>query len=77
MHQILADALQLSLQNFSMNTWETVLNNILNPEKEIIIDVPLASKIMLSGFTWPSQAWSELADGELLASNNDITCSPR
>lgn len=46
-------------------------------EKEIIIDVPLASKIMLSGFTWPAQAWSELADGELLASNTDITCSPR
>jgi len=46
-------------------------------EKEIIIDVPLASKIMLSGFTWPAQAWSELADGELLAANTDITCSPR
>lgn len=46
-------------------------------EKEIIIDVPLASKIMLSGFTWPAQAWSELANGELLAANTDITCSPR
>lgn len=46
-------------------------------DKEIIIDVPLASKIMLSGFTWPAQAWSELADGQLLASNKDITCSPR
>ena len=46
-------------------------------EKEIIIDVPLASKIMLSGFTWPAQAWSELVNGELLAANTDITCSPR
>lgn len=46
-------------------------------EKEIIIDVPLASKIMLSAFTWPAQAWSELANGELLAANTDITCSPR
>jgi photosystem I subunit 3 len=46
-------------------------------EKEIIIDVPLASKLMLSGFTWPAQAWSELATGELLAANTDITCSPR
>lgn len=46
-------------------------------EKEIIIDVPLATKIMLSGFTWPAQAWSELANGELLAANTDITCSPR
>jgi photosystem I subunit 3 len=46
-------------------------------EKEIIIDVPLATKIMLSGFTWPGQAWSELSNGELLAANTDITCSPR
>lgn len=46
-------------------------------EKEIIIDVPLASKIMLSGFSWPAQAWSEFANGELLAANTDITCSPR
>lgn len=46
-------------------------------EKEIVIDVPLASKIMLSGFTWPAQAWSELANGELLVANTDITCSPR
>ena len=37
MHQILADALQLSLQTFSMETWETVVNNILHPEKEITI----------------------------------------
>lgn len=46
-------------------------------EKEIIIDVPLASKIMLSGFTWPAQAWSEFVNGDLLAANTDITCSPR
>lgn len=37
MHQILADALQLSLQKFSMDSWEAVVNNILNPEKEITI----------------------------------------
>lgn len=54
-----------------------VRNDAKATEKEIIIDVPLASKIMLSGFTWPAQAWSELADGELLVANQDITCSPR
>lgn len=54
-----------------------VRNDAKPSEKEIIIDVPLASKIMLSGFTWPAQAWSEFVNGELLAANTDITCSPR
>lgn len=46
-------------------------------EKEIIIDVPLALKFSLSGFTWPLAALKELTSGELLASNDDITVSPR
>lgn len=46
-------------------------------EKEIIIDVPLALKFSLSGFTWPLAALKELTSGELLASNDDITISPR
>ena len=46
-------------------------------EKEIIIDVPLALKFSLSGFTWPLAALQELTSGELLASNDDITVSPR
>lgn len=46
-------------------------------EKEIIIDVPLAMKFSLSGFTWPLAALQEFTSGKLLASNDDITVSPR
>nr|YP_009397550.1 photosystem I reaction center subunit III [Dipterosiphonia australica]ARW66736.1 photosystem I reaction center subunit III [Dipterosiphonia australica] len=46
-------------------------------EKEIIIDVPLAMKFSLSGFTWPLAALQEFTSGKLLAENDDITVSPR
>nr|QCI04044.1 photosystem I reaction center subunit III [Antithamnionella ternifolia] len=46
-------------------------------EKEIIIDVPLALKFSLSGFIWPLAAIQSFTSGELLASNDDITVSPR
>ena len=46
-------------------------------EKEIIIDVPLALKIMSSGFIWPLSAWQEVISGELIASQKDITVSTR
>lgn len=46
-------------------------------EKEIIIDVPLAMKFSLSGFVWPLAALQEFTSGNLLASNDDITVSPR
>lgn len=46
-------------------------------QKEIIIDVPLAVKFSLSGFTWPLAALQEFTSGKLLASNDDITVSPR
>nr|YP_010338445.1 photosystem I subunit III [Rhodaphanes brevistipitata]UNJ18395.1 photosystem I subunit III [Rhodaphanes brevistipitata] len=46
-------------------------------EKEIIIDVPLALKYMLSGFLWPLAAWQELSSGKLLAPAEEITVSPR
>lgn len=46
-------------------------------EKEIIIDVPLAIKCMLTGFAWPLAALKELAAGELTAKDNEITVSPR
>nr|YP_010337655.1 photosystem I subunit III [Sahlingia subintegra]UNJ17240.1 photosystem I subunit III [Sahlingia subintegra] len=49
-----------------------------NPtEKEIIIDVPLASQFMLSGFIWPFAAWQEFSSGNLLAPADEITVSPR
>ena len=49
-----------------------------NPtEKEIIIDVPLAISIMTSGFLWPFAAWQEFLSGDLIASDETITTSPK
>jgi photosystem I subunit 3 len=49
-----------------------------NPEmREIIIDVPRALGLMLSGFTWPLAAIKELLSGELTAKEEEIPVSPR
>jgi len=49
-----------------------------NPtESEIIINVPLALKIMTTGYIWPISAWQELTSGELVALKEDVTVSPR
>ena len=49
-----------------------------NPaESEIIINVPLALKIMTTGYIWPISAWQELISGELVAPKDEITVSPR
>jgi photosystem I subunit 3 len=49
-----------------------------NPfENEIIINVPIAISIMNSGFLWPVDAWKEFKSGDLLASDDEITVSPR
>lgn len=49
-----------------------------NPaESEIIINVPLALKIMTTGYIWPISAWKELINGELIVPDNEITVSPR
>ena len=49
-----------------------------NPfENEIIINVPVAISIMNSGFLWPIDAWKEFTSGDLLASDDDVTLSPR
>ncbi len=45
--------------------------------KEIIIDVPLALKYMLSGFAWPLAALKQLTSGELTAKETEIPVSPR
>jgi photosystem I subunit 3 len=46
-------------------------------ENEIIINVPVALTIMNSGFLWPVEAWKEFTTGDLLASEDDVTRSPR
>jgi photosystem I subunit 3 len=49
-----------------------------NPaESEIIINVPLALKIMTTGYIWPISAWQELISGDLIAAKDEITVSPR
>jgi len=46
-------------------------------ENELIINVPIALSIMNSGFLWPVEAWKEFTSGDLLASDEDVTVSPR
>ena len=49
-----------------------------NPaESEIIINVPLALKIMTTGYIWPISAWQELVSGDLIAPKDEVTVSPR
>ena len=49
-----------------------------NPtENEIIINVPLALKIMTTGYIWPISAWQELISNELITSKDEISVSPR
>jgi photosystem I subunit 3 len=49
-----------------------------NPaESEIIINVPLALKIMTTGYIWPISAWQELISGDLVAAKDEVTVSPR
>jgi len=54
-----------------------VRNSKKPTEKEIIIDVPMALKIMFRGFTWPLAAIGELRSGKLVEKNANITVSPR
>lgn len=44
---------------------------------EIIINVPVAIRLMLSGFLWPLAALKELTTGELVAKDSEISVSPR
>ena len=46
-------------------------------ENEIIINVPVALSIMNSGFLWPVDAWKEFTTSDLIASDEDVTVSPR
>lgn len=44
---------------------------------QIIIDVPLAWKLLWEGFGWPLRAFAELKNGKLLEADSNITVSPR
>jgi photosystem I subunit 3 len=44
-----------------------IIGTTKNPtEKEIIIDVPLALNIMISGYLWPINIWNEFIIGDLV-----------
>lgn len=59
-------------------TYLNRISDMSNPmEKEIIIDVPIALKIMSSGFIWPISAWQEFKSGDFLTPSSEITVSPR
>jgi photosystem I subunit 3 len=45
--------------------------------REIIIDVPRAVSLMISGFTWPLAAVNELLTGKLTAKEDEIPVSIR
>ena len=54
------------------------ISTTANPsESEIIINVPLALKIMTTGYIWPISAWQELISNDLVAVSEEITVSPR
>jgi len=47
-----------------------IIANSKNPfEKEIIIDVPLALNVMISGYLWPINVWSEFILGDFVSEN--------
>ncbi|PSC72813.1 Photosystem I reaction center subunit III [Micractinium conductrix] len=46
-------------------------------EKEIIIDVPLAWRMLWEGFGWPLRAFAEYKNGSLMEDDSKITTSPR
>ncbi len=46
-------------------------------DKEIIIDVPLAWKLLWAGLGWPVAAVAELRNKTLLEADENITVSPR
>jgi photosystem I subunit 3 len=46
-------------------------------EAEIIINVPVAVSLMLTGFLWPLAALKEFSTGQMFAKDDEITVSPR
>ncbi|MGD2184164.1 Photosystem I reaction center subunit III [Lusitaniella coriacea] len=45
--------------------------------KEVVIDVPLAIRKMVTGFAWPAAAAAEFASNKLVVPNDEVPISPR
>jgi photosystem I subunit 3 len=56
---------------------QTISVNKNPAQYEIMINVPLALKIISTGYVWPILIWQELLSGNLIASKDTITVSPR
>jgi photosystem I subunit 3 len=59
------------------NYLQSISTNKNPAENEIMINVPLALKIISTGYIWPILIWRELLNGNLIVSKNVITVSPR
>lgn len=46
-------------------------------ENEIIINIPIAFPIIISGFLWPVETWKEFLSGQLIVIDDEVTISPR
>jgi photosystem I subunit 3 len=56
---------------------QTISINKNPAENEIMINLPLALKIISTGYIWPILIWRELFNGNLIVSKEIITVSPR
>lgn len=56
---------------------QEVKNDKKPTDKEIIIDVPMAWRLLWAGLGWPIAAVAELRNGTLLEDDDNITVSPR
>jgi len=50
----------------------TYLRRTRDMQKEIMIDVPLAASIMLSGYAWPVLAWKDIVDGKFVRPDTEV-----
>ncbi len=44
---------------------------------EVVLDVPLAFGMMMSGFLWPVEAIKEFSSGDLVVKDGEVPVSPR
>jgi photosystem I subunit III len=75
---LIADGRWSHAAEFILPGFVRAVSTTKNPaENEIIINVPLALKIMTTGYIWPISAWQELISGDLVAPDSEVTVSPR
>jgi photosystem I subunit 3 len=56
---------------------QTISTNKNPAQDEIMINIPLALKVISTGYIWPILIWREFSNGNLIASKDTITVSPR